>query len=136
MLRLGWRFHRLIWDLSGGRLGSRVLGLPVLELVTTGHRSGLARSILINYVTTPSGPAVAGTNAGEPYDPAWVKNLRAEPRARIRKEGRWSEVRARFLEGVEWDRVWSGFTPHGDYSRYAAVAHRPIPLIVLEESSG
>ncbi|MGH8945100.1 MAG: nitroreductase/quinone reductase family protein [Acidimicrobiia bacterium] len=133
LLRIGWRLHRLVWDLTGGRLGRRVMGLSVLELVTTGHRSGQPRSILINYMPTPHGPALAGSNAGETHDPAWVKNLRAHPNARIRKDGRWLEVEARFLEGAEREQVWTGFVLHGDYAKYAKVAGRPIPIVLLEE---
>lgn len=131
-MRLVWRLHRLAWDGSGGRIGRRVAGLPVLELVTTGHKSGAPRSILINYVAAPTGPAIAGSNAGAPYDPAWAKNLRANPDARMRKEGRWSEVRARFLEGEEWEQVWARFTEHGGYVDYAEAAGRRIPLVVLQ----
>jgi deazaflavin-dependent oxidoreductase (nitroreductase family) len=132
MMRLVWRLHRFAWDLTGGRIGRRAAGLPVLELVTEGHKSGEPRSILINYVTTPTGPAIAGSNAGAPYDPAWARNLRANPHARMRKDGRWSEVRGRFLEGQEWERVWGQFTEHGGYADYARIAGRPIPLVVLQ----
>jgi len=132
-MRFVWRLHRLAWDVSGGRLGRRAAGLPVLELVTKGHKSGERRSILINYIATPTGPAIAGSNAGAPYDPAWAKNLRANPQARMRVEGRWSEVKARFLESEEWDRVWGQFTEQGGYADYARTAGRRIPLVVLEQ---
>ncbi|HUF14973.1 MAG TPA: nitroreductase family deazaflavin-dependent oxidoreductase [Acidimicrobiia bacterium] len=94
LMRLQWRAHRLVWDLSGGRLTNRVGGLPIHELETTGHRSGAPRSILISCVDTPPGPVLAGSNAAADHDPAWVKNLRAAPRARVREAGEWREVRA------------------------------------------
>ncbi len=46
-LRFQWRAHKLVWRLSGGRLGRKVGGLPVLELTTTGRKSGEPRMILI-----------------------------------------------------------------------------------------
>ena len=52
-MRLVWRAHKLIWNLSGGRLGRKMGGIPVLELVATGHRSGLERQILICTSTPP-----------------------------------------------------------------------------------
>lgn len=134
-MRFQWRMHRLIWDLSGGRLGRRVLGMPVLELVTTGHKSGQERSILITYVEMPSGPALAGTNAGAPREPAWIKNLRANPDAKIRRNGRWRDVTARFLEGDEHDRAWAQFLEADEgYADYEEMLDRPIPLVVLEDS--
>jgi deazaflavin-dependent oxidoreductase (nitroreductase family) len=134
-MRLQWRFHRLVWDLSGGRLGRRALGMPVLELVTIGRRSGRERSILIGYVETPRGPALAGTNAGAPTDPAWIENLRASPEARTMTAGTWRDVRARFLEADEYDRVWDQFLKADDaYAGYESMLDRPIPLVVLEDA--
>jgi deazaflavin-dependent oxidoreductase (nitroreductase family) len=133
-MRLQWKTHRLLWDASGGRLGKKVLGMPVLELVTTGHRSGQLRSILISHVPTASGPAIAGTNAGAEHDPAWVKNLRADPTARVRQEGVWRDVRARFLEGPEWDAAWEQFLGHSGYGDYERMLTRQVPIVVLEDS--
>lgn len=134
-MRLQWNVHRLVWDLSGGRLGRRAIGMPVLELVTIGRRSGEERSILITYVETSSGPALAGTNAGADRDPAWVKNLDANPEARIRRDGRWEEVRARRLEGGEREVVWADFTRADEgYAGYEEMISRPIPIVLLELS--
>ncbi len=106
--------------------------MPVLELVTTGHKSGARRSILINYVEVPTGPVIAGTNAGAGHDPAWILNLRATPAARVRMDGEWRDVRARFLDGEEWEQTWQRFTDHAGYADYRQVAGRAIPLVALE----
>lgn len=135
-MRLQWQMHKLVWNLSGGRLGTRVMGMPVLELVTVGHRSGQERSILITYLPGDSGPVIAGTNAGAPHDPAWAKNLRAEPRARVREGGAWRHVRARFLEGEEHDRMWQQFVDSSDaYAAYRNMVDRPIPLVALDDAA-
>lgn len=109
--------------------------MPVLELVTTGHKTGEPRSILISHVDTPAGPAVAGTNAGADYDPAWVRNLRVNPGARVREKGMWRDVRAGFLQGDEWERVWEQFSSHAGYADYRQMTDRSIPLVVLETVS-
>lgn len=132
-MRAQWRIHKLMWNVSGGRFGRRVGGMPVLELVTTGWKSGASRHILIWYIQHDDGFALAGTNAGADRDPAWVKNLRADPEARVRVDGRWSDVRARFLEGAEHDLTWQRFLDADDgYADYAAVLTRPVPLVVLQ----
>ena len=105
-IRLQWRIHKLIWRLSGGRLGRTVIGMPVLELVTIGHKSGQERQILITYVDAAGAPAIIGTNAGRNVDPAWVKNLRANPEARARWDGKWRDVTAIELTGRDHDQVW------------------------------
>ena len=123
----------MLWDLSGGRLGTTAIGMPVLELVTKGNKSGLERRVLITYVETDSGPALAGTNAGSPNDPAWVRNLRATPDARIRRLGKWQNVTARWWIDAERDRVWSLFLEADDgYEAYEQMLERPIPIAVLE----
>jgi hypothetical protein len=70
-IRLQWKVHKLIWKLSGGRLGRNVIGMPVLELVTIGHKSRQQRQILITYVDSDGAPAIIGTNAGRDADSAW-----------------------------------------------------------------
>lgn len=108
--------------------------MPVLELVTTGHKSGQPRSILISYVGTPTGPAVAGTNVGADDDPAWIRNLVAKPAARVRERGVWRDVAARFLEDDEWERVWAKFLEHRGYADYREMTDRHIPVVVLEDA--
>lgn len=123
----------MVWDVSGGRLGRRVTGMPVLELVAKGHKSGQERSILITYVDAATGPAIAGTNAGAETDPAWAQNLRADPNARMRRAGQWHNVRARWLSGAEYDAVWARFVAanHG-YAEYEAMLDRRIPIVALD----
>ena len=135
-MRLQWRLHKLMWKLSGGRLGRSVIGMPVLELVTTGHKSGEPREILITYVEHDGAPHIIGTNAGRDVDPAWVKNLRADPTARMRIAGRWSDVAGTELAdgGDEHAAVWELAVAANDgYQQYRSSLTRPIPIIRLDE---
>lgn len=132
-MRLQWRAHRLIWDLSGGRLGRRIGEMPVLELVTVGYRSGQERRILITYVESDGCPAIIGTNAGRDRDPAWVKNLESNPTARARWDGEWREVRAVRLDGEAYDETWKlAVVANSDYERYRRMLTRPVPIVRLE----
>jgi F420H(2)-dependent quinone reductase len=132
-MRRQWKAHKFIWKISGGRLGQRVVGLPVLELVTQGSRSGQDRSILITYIDDPRGLAIIGTNAGLDIDPAWVKNLRAQPNARIRVNRQWTDVVAREVSGDEHARVWATATAASPgYNGYLETLTRPVPILRLE----
>ena len=136
-MRFQWRAHRVIWDLSGGRLGRRVAGMPVLELAAVGHKSGQERRILITYVESEGHPAIIGTNAGRDRDPAWVKNLTANPAARARWEGKWRPVRAVRLDGDLHADAWErAVAANPDYERYRKDLSRPVPIIRLEEGTG
>jgi deazaflavin-dependent oxidoreductase (nitroreductase family) len=131
-MRWLWAGHRFWWRVSGGRIGRRVAGLPVLELVTVGRRSGEPRSVLLNFVKHPDGYVVVASNAGAASPPAWWRNLGADPDATIVHEGARAAVRASALEGPERGRAWSSFVAaNPDYARYAAEAGREIPVVLL-----
>ena len=132
-MRFQWRMHKLIWNLSGGRLGRKVIGLPVLELVTVGHKTGRERQILINYFGSDEAPQIVGTNAGRDSDPAWAKNLRANPRARLRRQGQWRATRAVELAGPDHAAAWDQAVAASPvYAGYAEVLTRPIPIFRLD----
>ena len=61
-----------------------------------------------------------------------MKNLRADPRAQIRERGVWREVRARLVEGPEWDAAWDRFLEHPGYADYEKMLTRHIPIALLE----
>ena len=132
-MRFQWKLHKFIWNLSGGRIGRKVTGLPVLELITIGHKSGQERQILILYVDCDGVPAIIGTNAGRDVDPAWVKNLRANPKARARWEGKWRDVTAVELSGDEYERTWANaINAAPAYTEYKDGLTRPIPIMRLD----
>ena len=132
-MRAQWRIHKLVWNLSGGRVGREVGGMPVLELISVGHRSGLERQILITYVADPTGPLVVGTNAGRDADPAWVRNVRATPGVRARWGGQWHDVTAVELVGDAHEAAWTkAVATNAKYADYAADLTRHVPIIRLE----
>lgn len=134
IMRIQWRAHKLLWNASGGRLGREIGGLPILELVTKGRKSGEPRQILINYFDHDGSPALVGTNAGRDTDPAWVLNVRADPNARARWDGVWRDVIARELTGAAHAQLWdAAVAANSAYGGYAESLARPIPIVVLTE---
>lgn len=94
---------RVVYRATRGRatLASVASGIPVVMLTTTGRRSG--RQITTPILAVPEGDdlVMVGSNFGQAHDPAWVHNLRADPRAWV--NGR--EVRAEEVEGPERERL-------------------------------
>jgi deazaflavin-dependent oxidoreductase (nitroreductase family) len=134
-MRLQWKLHKALWHASGARLGRRVIGMPVLELVTTGHRTGTPRSILITYVLDGDRPAIIGTNAGADHDPAWANNLRRHPVCRIRRNGNWHDATAEFLEHDEHQRILDlAVAANPGYASYRNATRRHIPIVRFTES--
>jgi hypothetical protein len=42
--KVGTGIHRVIFNVSKGRIFGKAFGMPLIELVTTGRRSGMARA--------------------------------------------------------------------------------------------
>ena len=68
---------------NGGKVGGPFEGGTLLLLHTTGAKSGKPRLSPLAYLTIDGRTIIMGSYAGGPKDPAWVHNLRANPRAHI-----------------------------------------------------
>ena len=86
---------------------SLLAGLAVLEVTTTGRKSGQRRTS--HLIATPYGDTLAllGTNFGQSSTPAWVLNLEADPRASATYRGVTREVTARPATPQETDEVFA-----------------------------
>jgi deazaflavin-dependent oxidoreductase (nitroreductase family) len=114
----------LIGRVSRGRTSAPQLlaGLAVLDLTTTGRRSGQPRtSHLIGF---PLGGSIAllGTNFGQESTPAWVFNLEADPQATVAYRGRSLPVVARPATEAELEQVVADAARH--YVGYAKYRER------------
>jgi len=127
-----WKVHRFVLRATRGRLGSRLGNLKVLLLQTTGNKSGRPRSVGLSHLEQKGRYFVVGSYAGEDRDPAWAKNLRAQPKATVTVAGRSFPVVARILEGEERDVVWDRFVEADPaYGEYIQRTSREIPVFEL-----
>ncbi len=136
MISLVWRLHRWVYRRSGGRVGGRLLGLPMLLLTTTGRRSGHPHTTALTYLTEGAHYAVVASNGGAPQHPAWLHNLRAFPEAQIQVGSTVYPVQAREAVGAERERLWNRMVQlYAGYKGYQARTTRQIPVLVLEPMS-
>ena len=136
-MRVMWKLHRFWYRVSEGRIGAKVSGLPVLQLTTTGRKTGQARIVLLTYLRDPRGYIVIASNAGSSDDPSWWMNLRSNPSATVRIERTARDVRMRPLEGDERaDALARAVAAYPGYATYATNAGRPIPVALLEVERG
>jgi deazaflavin-dependent oxidoreductase (nitroreductase family) len=76
---------------------------------------------------------VVGSWGGAATDPSWVRNLRANPLAKLRRGREVCEVAAHEAGGAERDRLWELVTAAFPlYATYQRRTSRLIPLFVLE----
>ncbi len=108
--------------------------LPVIEVETTGARTGKKRVHPLGGFPDGEKYVLIGSNFGGPHHPAWVYNLRAHPECVVHADGRTATFIAREVEGVERERCWQlALSYYKGYDLYEKrAAPRRIAVIVLE----
>jgi deazaflavin-dependent oxidoreductase (nitroreductase family) len=104
-----------------------------IRLTTTGRKSGRPHEVIL--YAWPDGDrfVVVGSYGGRPSDPDWASNLRAHPRAVVRRGRDSVEHLAREVEGAERKRLWALVAAQFPlYQSYQRSTDRLIPLFVLE----
>jgi deazaflavin-dependent oxidoreductase (nitroreductase family) len=98
---------------SGGRLGVLdLVGLPNVQITTSGRKTGLARTATVQYVPTASGLLLVGSNWGRERHPSWSANLKATQRVTVRRHGHRFVANVRLLTGEERDKAWATVVAH------------------------
>jgi deazaflavin-dependent oxidoreductase (nitroreductase family) len=137
VLKLMNRTHRILIAVSGGRAGRSFSGMPVLELTTTGRKSGQLRSTML---TSPFQDGdrtyIVASRGGDDHNPAWFFNLRDNPEVTVSIQGGPAQrMHAEVANSEERARVWPLLTSkHTNYAGYQRKTQREIPLVVLTPS--
>lgn len=127
--------HRTLLKVSGGRIGWSAQNMPVLELTTTGRKSGQPRTVML---TSPYQEGavfvVVASRGGDDTHPAWFLNLRDNPNVDVSVQGSPSHrMHARIAGADERRRLWPLVTAdHKNYAAYQTKTSREIPLVLLE----
>ena len=128
--RFATRLHSSVYRATGGKVGGRLLGSPVLLLTTTGRKSGRPRTIPLLYLRDGENLVVVASNGGTAGDPAWWLNLVDDPEANVEVGGRKLHVRA--AEGEERLRLWGRVVRmYGAYRQYQERTDPRIPVVLL-----
>ena len=126
--------HRQLFDLTKGRLGGELAGMPVLVLTTTGRKSGKERrTMLTSPVQDGEAIVLVASYGGDDRHPTWFLNLRDDPDVTVTMRGRTLPMRARVASAEEKARLWESVTStYSAYGGYQRRTDRDIPLVILE----
>ncbi|GAB3226643.1 nitroreductase family deazaflavin-dependent oxidoreductase [Mycolicibacterium hippocampi] len=117
---------------NGGKVGGPFEGATLLLLHTTGAKTGKTRLSPLAYLTVDEKMLIIGSYAGAPKDPAWVHNLRANPRAYIEVGTDAYDVDVRELPADERDATYPKIIELAPvFAEYQAKTARAIPLFEL-----
>jgi len=121
---------------NDGKVGGPFANATLLLLTTTGAKSGQPRLTPVAYFTIDGRMLIVGSKAGADTNPAWVHNLRANPRAHIEvgaeagTEG--YDVEVRELPREERDALYPKVVELAPtFGEYQAKTERIIPLFEL-----
>jgi deazaflavin-dependent oxidoreductase (nitroreductase family) len=109
--------------------------MPVLELTTTGRKSGQERScMLTSPLQVGDTYVIVASRGGDDHHPAWYLNLEANPEVQIALGGKAKQPRrARIATADERAEMWPQITAqYRNYAGYQSKTTREIPLVLLE----
>jgi deazaflavin-dependent oxidoreductase (nitroreductase family) len=128
--------HTAIFRLTGGRIGGKMVGGPVLLLHHVGAKSGKKRISPLLYLPDGDRVVIVGSKGGYTKHPGWFHNLKANPDTVIElpREGKVA-VRARVAPPEEREELWPRVVElYKGYSAYQRSTSREIPLVVLDRT--
>ncbi|MGZ0712732.1 nitroreductase family deazaflavin-dependent oxidoreductase (plasmid) [Coraliomargarita sp. W4R53] len=128
------RVHRGLLVVSGGKLGSTMGSMPVVELQTIGRTSGLARTVMLTAPIHDDGRyVVIASKGGDDRHPSWYVNLVANPDVEITAHGKTIPMRARTATANERRELWPKITrAYSGYAGYQKKTTREIPVVICE----
>lgn len=117
---------------NGGVVGGMFAGSDLVLLTTVGAKSGQPRISPLVYFDLDGRILIAGSFGGAPKAPAWVHNLRAQPRVRVEIGTETYDAEARELPRAERDALYPRVVEKApQFGEYQAKTERVIPVFVL-----
>src|SRR5580698_9554703 len=113
--------HRTLLTLTGGHFGWKFYGMPVVELTTTGRKSGQPRTVMLTSPVQEGGAyVIVASRGGDDQPPAWFLNLRDHPEVTVAIGGKPKQaMRARIAtpdeRGALWPRVTAAYKGYAGY---------------------
>lgn len=125
-----------LYEGSDGAEGTTLLdtGMPCIIVTHVGNKTGATRKIPLMRVKVEEGYVLIGSMGGQPKNPVWVYNLRANPDVQIRDQTVVTEMRVREVtDEQERERMWAASTEaYPPYNDYQAKTTRKIPVFIAE----
>ena len=122
-----WLYRR-----TGGKIGGKMRGAPLLLLRTRGRKTGKQRVTPLIYLDDGPQLAIVASKGGWPSDPLWYRNLQAEPAVEVQVGKDVKAMTARTATAEEREKLWPRLVKiYPDYDAYQSWSDRQIPVVIL-----
>lgn len=128
--------HRNVLNLSGGRIGGKIGSMPVVQLETTGRKSGQKRTVMLTSpVQRGDDVVLVASYGGDEKHPAWYLNLTDNPQVSLTLAGETFTATARTADAAERAELWPQITgAYKGYAGYQTRTDREIPVVICTRS--
>ena len=130
------RKHVEKYEGSGGTEATTLpnTDMPCIIVTHKGGKTGAIRKIPLMRVKVDDSYVLIGSMGGQPKNPVWVYNLRANPDVEIRDATEVYKMRVREVtDDAERERLWAeAAKAFPNYNEYQAKTERKIPVFLAE----
>jgi deazaflavin-dependent oxidoreductase (nitroreductase family) len=118
---------------KGKHAASAILGWPIIQLTTTGAKTGQSRTMPLVGLFDGEKIALIASSLGRKHNPGWYYNLKVHPECDVEHNGRSQKYTAHEADLQEYEEYWQlALSYYVGYEKYKERAGRKIPVIVLE----
>ena len=133
LFKLGSGLNNFLYRRTGGKIGGSVGKAKILLLTTTGRKSGQLRTVPLLYIPDDGDRLVlVASFGGDPRNPAWFNNLKANPLVTVEIGRERRTMRASVADAEEKQRLWPKVVAtYKGYEGYQRKTTRDIPVVIL-----
>lgn len=125
--------HRVVFRLTNGLIGHRLVNNEMLLLSTTGRKTGSTHTVPLLYLEGQSEFVVIASYGGRKHHPDWYLNLESDPDVVVEIRGARIESLARTASSPERDQWWPKIVDaYAGYGEYQSRTERQIPVVFLK----
>lgn len=133
LIRAATDMHVAIIRSTHGKIGARMGTQDLCVLTTTGRTSGIERRNPLSWFPHGDGFVVVASANGSDKDPAWYRNLVADPAVHVEIGGVDRPMTARTASDAEKAQIWPGIIAKAkNFESYQGKTSRNIPVVILE----
>ena len=125
--------HVWIFKKSGGRILGNFDGAPLCVLHHRGAKTGTPRQTPMIHLVDGDRAVIVASIGGNPKNPAWYHNLKANPDIELESRAGRRQMRAREASGEEADELWPRLLEMWPaWADYMERTDRVFPVMILE----